>query len=278
MIVGVYVDGVKINNEKRWLTRVADTVQPSVDINSYARGGRPGVALSRAVYRNFVFPLEWFIIADDAADLVAQRDALTRYFRLKPDREVDQMRILGLELANGVIKEIPFVQSGFRSDISSADVHTCSMQVTLQTEAEYFTGNILKTKDVYVYEGGGMAIPMPIPMSMANNIGSTEYVLTNAGNAEYYPVITFYGPLDAFELENVTTGKSIAYSTALVSGANLVVDMYNHSAVLNGTINVLDDITGDWWWLAQGDNVIKLTSISGAGYAHIEYKDAYRGV
>lgn len=278
MITSVLVDGVAVNNSKRFLAGIKDGAGASVDINSYSRGGRDGVALAKPFYKGMVISMEWFIIADSASDLVAQRDEMARLFRLKVDRTGSQTKRLGFTLANGVTKEVPVVFTQFRSDISPEDVHTARILITAQSELEYMYEAAEQTLEVPIYAGAGMPIPMPIPMDFSTPLQDDDVVITNEGNAEYYPTIVMHGTLDTFNLTNVTTGKTLSYSGELDADDYLLLDFYNRTALLNGAINVLADITGTWWWLAIGDNTIKLTTGSGDGNAEVKYRDAYKGI
>ncbi len=278
MITTVLIDGVAVNNSKRFLTRVKDGAGASVDINSYSRGGRDGVALAKPFYKGMVISMEWFIIADSASDLVTQRDEMARLFRLKVDRTISQTKRLGFTLANGVTKEIPVVFTQFKSDISPEDVHTARILITAQSELEYMYESIEQTLNVPIFAGSGMPIPMPIPMDFSAPLQDDDVTITNDGNAEYYPKITLHGSLDTFNLTNSTTGQTISYSGELDADDYLVLDFYNRTALLNGAINMLSEINGTWWWLAIGDNTIKLTTGAGDGYAEVKYRDAYKGI
>lgn len=274
MITNVYIDGVQINNSKRYLVDVPGIGGADIDISSYARGGRDGVALSRGFYRGFVISMEFFIIADSASDLITQRDAFLKLFALK-DRELStRTKRLGFELADGTIKEIPVIFTAKKADPSRDSVHTCSVFITAQSEIEYFTTDSDSTKSIPIHQGGGMAIPMAIPMDMSDPIGGSLVVVTNNGNTTYYPIITVYGSFTGFSLTNGTNEKTLSYSGTLGATDVVVFDMYNRTALLNG-VNALDYVSGDWWGLTSGDNIIKLITTNGDGYASFAYRSAY---
>lgn len=279
MIQNVYIDGVQVNNDVTSLRAVSDVGAADIALDEYGRGGRSGRVLSTPFYRGFAISMEWFITARSYPDLITQRDRLARIFRLKPDKDTEQKRTLGFELANGVIKEIDVVFAPYRGNISPQDSTTSLLQVNAKSEVEFFTGRTVKTSTVGVYDGGGFGIPMGVPLDMSVSPEQQASVLTNDGNAEYYPLITISGELNAFDLTNETTNQTISYGVALESGDVLVLDMYNRTAVLNGSDNSLANITGDWWYLDSGDNSIKLTTTgTPTGSALITYKDAYRGL
>lgn len=277
MITAVTVDGVQVNNEYTFLSGVRDSTAAQTDLSSYSRGGRSGVALGNPFYRGFVIAMEWTVIGRTSEQLLQQRDRLARFFRLKPDKSANQSKILGFTMADGSTRQVPAIFSPYIGSIRSEDVNKTTIQITAQTELEYFVSSGEFNSTVNVLDLGGFAIPFDVPFAMDNAPSGTETVLNNLGNAEYYPTVTFHAPLDTPILINDTTSKQIQYSDELTSTDKLVLDFYERTAVLNGNQNALADISGDWWYLDSGNNVIRL-SASGTGYAEIKWRHAYRGI
>jgi hypothetical protein len=85
-----------------------------------------------------------------------------------------------------------------------------------------------------------------------------QVILNNIGTAPTNPVFTINGPLaSGWRLENSTTGMEEAFDIDLTTGDVLTIDNGAKSAMLNG--NVINGlVSGDWWTLARGANVIKL--------------------
>lgn len=109
------------------------------------------------------------------------------------------------------------------------------------------------------------------------NSGDTE-TITNGGNTDQWPVITVFpsGASTAFTLHNLTTGLNVVCSanahtviSDIDAPARVVVDLWaltikDHysGSPTSGTANMMDwlhESTSDFWWLAPGDNDIKLT-------------------
>jgi len=280
MISNVYINGVEITSSNVRISSVRDSINAGIDVSDYKRGGRAGVALSTPFYRNFVINMEFWIFATSPSDdLTTLRDNFVGYLRLVTDKDVEQKKTFGFKMSNGVTKEVPAIISDVRSDITQANLSHSVVSVTIRTELEYFTSSMGTNKTISVYEGGGMPVPMPVPMSMASPIGGPALILNNGGNAEYFPTIKVNGPFTGFVLKNNTTGKQIDYDGTLTGSQYLTLDMYNRVALVNGTSNALADISGDWWWLQPGNNEILLITSSGSGNAEFQdYKDAYRGL
>lgn len=76
------------------------------------------------------------------------------------------------------------------------------------------------------------------------NIDSISYV---------YPVWEVVGPAENPQISVLTTGTTLTYNGTITSTQKLEVNMLNHTATLNG-VNVLGNISGNWVYLAPGDN------------------------
>lgn len=278
MIDGILVNGVEITSDKIHLVGFADGASAAIEHNTYSRGGRDGVASGTPFYRGWVGSFQLHIVADTFAELADLRDYVALVFALNPNKSKPQTKRLGIRLANGVTKEAPVVFQKFGGDISPDKSVSSIIQISAQSEQEFLTSPTKNKAEVRIQNLGGMAVPMGVPMSMAEGASDVVTTITNKGNAESYPVITVHGPLDGFDIINQTTDITMSYSDELEEEDVLVIDMYRHTAILNGAANVLHKLTPNWWWLIPSDNIVKLISSSGSGYAEIEWHAAYRGV
>lgn len=88
---------------------------------------------------------------------------------------------------------------------------------------------------------------------------ANSVTLVNRGTAETYASIIVTGPLASgtWRISNETTGEDIKFNIALVAGDVMDIDFRNGIALLNG-FPVTATITGDFWKLQPGPNVIKL--------------------
>lgn len=68
-----------------------------------------------------------------------------------------------------------------------------------------------------------------------------------------YPVWEVSGPAENPQISIVTTGTTLTYNGTITNSQTLEVDMLSHTATLNG-VNVLSNISGNWVYLAPGDN------------------------
>jgi hypothetical protein len=279
MINHIYVNGIQVDNSKTFISKLGNTSSATVEFSNYQRGGVSGQILSRPLYRGVSISMDWFVTGNSVDDFIFQRDRLVGYFQ-NLESDFGYTKTLGIELANGVIKEIDVLFTTISSDLDSKDVIHDEFTLTAISEKEHFTSRESKTSSLVLRSLGGMAIPMKIPMTIRNNpVGETSEII-NSGNASAYPTITVSGAFaSGFTIDNETNGKQFNYGAALTLTDTLVVDFYNRTAIKNGTQNVLSYASGDWLTLNPGSNTV---FISGAdndtGSAVVLYKDTYRNI
>lgn len=74
-----------------------------------------------------------------------------------------------------------------------------------------------------------------------------------------YPIWEVVGPAENPTISDITTGTTISYNDTVALGETLIVDMFNKTALLNGT-SVVSKISGEWLYLKPGDNRIVYTA------------------
>lgn len=280
MLNDVKLSGVSILNSQRHITGIKGLGSPEVDVQSFSRGGRSGVALSSPFYRGHVFTVEFVIIGTSFTDYVTQRDQFLGMMRLQVDKDAEQKKTLEFILADSSVRKADVIVGYPKGDLDAEEKVHGKFTVPFYSEREYLRGNN-KTSTVYIFNGGGFAIPFAIPLDVSVTTGAQEQTLSNDGNTDSYPTVRVYGDMSSFDLVNVTTGKTLSCSEALAtSGDYIDFDFYNRTAVKNGTTNILNNVSGDWFWLQPGDNVIKLVTASTSADARAEltYQNAYLGI
>lgn len=141
-----------------------------------------------------------------------------------------------------------------------------------------------KTHVIAAFTGGGMAIPMGIPMDMSSG-GSTEATLVNSGNISAYPQITITGPVLNPTIINDMTGETLDLTYELTDAAeSVVIDTLRRTVIYYATsggspVNIRGAMTGDFISLMPGNNVVKLVLASTSdGVATFAWRDSYAGV
>ncbi len=157
------------------------------------------------------------------------------------------------------------------------------MLVELVSEYPYLQSQDQQSSDVFIYNGGGMSIPMALPMDMSTG-GSNEANLSSSDTIEAFPIFRFYGPLTNPSLQNVTTAKTLSVNYSLTSPTDYIeIDTINRTVNLciSGSIsNGRQYISGDFWTLQVGANIIHLgnTSFNATGKCVITWRDHFIGI
>lgn len=128
-------------------------------------------------------------------------------------------------------------------------------------------------------ENGGYVTPYDLPVNWQS--GGAPTIVTNNGNATYYPTITIYDEAHDPVITNQATGESFTLELSTVDGDELVIDMYNRTAKLNGS-DVLGNKTANsvWWGLLPGSNpiIFSTDTVSDPAYAEISWRNGVTGV
>jgi hypothetical protein len=124
----------------------------------------------------------------------------------------------------------------------------------------------------------GRSYPRSYPYDYGVAIETGQVNVPNNGNRETPALITVFGPVTTPDIFNETNGKRLKVNITLGSSETLVIDLLNHTVLLNGTANrrgLLDE--PNWYLLQPGDNFIRYRATS-AGPATIkfDYRHAWR--
>jgi len=280
MIKNILVNGIQVNNPKTFIQKLGNIASASVEFTDYQRGGASGQMLSRPLYRGMTINMEWFVKGDNLEDFIAQRDRLVGYFQ-NSIADTNYLKTLGFQLDNGITKEIDVLFTTVSGDLTPSDIIHSTFSVSAVSEREFLTSNFIKSGDLILLDKGGMAVPMDVPMNMANAPKGDPLIAINAGNAIAYPIITVYGVFgSSFNIVNDTTGETLTFNSGVGSTDEIEIDFYNRTAIKNGTTSVLGKISGSWLYLATGTNQLRITSgnASDTGHATVIFRDSYRNI
>jgi Siphovirus-type tail component, C-terminal domain len=140
-----------------------------------------------------------------------------------------------------------------------------------------------------------------LPFGLTENIGGRNYnkiynkvyaagsagndvIVSNTGDIETFPLITFYGPCSSPQMVLFRgDGKTMFLhlnGLSLLSPTDVaVVDVAKKTAILNNSGNVYNFAVGsDWWALEPGlENIVRYTADSGtiASHASVQWRNAY---
>jgi hypothetical protein len=174
--------------------------------------------------------------------------------------------------ANVTDAKVEYSQGGYMSDFL--------IQLTAGDPFFYSTdGGDEQSALVTRVTQGGYVTPYILPVSWDS--GSSPTVVTNNGEAVYYPRIELHDQADNPVIINQTTGERFELDINLVTSDLVVIDMFKRTVTLNGS-NIIGSKTDDstWWGLQVGPNSIVLDSASGSDTvtAEIFWRNGVRGI
>ena len=126
--------------------------------------------------------------------------------------------------------------------------------------------------------GGGYITPYVLPVVW--EAGTQPNIINNVG-AEVLPQIILNGKWTNPVITNLTTNKFIKLNLTSAVGDKIIIDMRERTITLNdGSILPYRDSNSDWWAIANGLNVIEVTSSSqtDTSEAIIRYREQYLGI
>jgi hypothetical protein len=278
MINNVYLGTDQLDSAHRILQAIRNLTFPEISYQSVKRGGYPGQKLSVGKPRSYKFSTEWIVIGDTFSDLATQRQSFAEILGKILE---DGGKTFKINKANGVNIQIEVKAITVAGDISANDPLMSNMLVELEAEYPYLQSQTEQSTDINIFNGGGMSIPMSIPMSMGVG-GANEVILTNGGNAAAYPTFIFYGPLQNPSLTNLTTGKTFSLAYNLTDSSQyIVVDTFNRTVMLySGGVNVRAYVSGDFWTIARGANTVHLSAgtYNTQGKCTVKFRDHFLGI
>jgi len=105
-----------------------------------------------------------------------------------------------------------------------------------------------------------------------------SFTVTNAGNRPAPATITITGPVTTPQIVSDTAGATLTFNITLDVSDVLVIDLLNHTVVLNGSTNRRGTLLAANWFLLQpGDNIMRYrTAIGSVTTATVAWRDTWR--
>lgn len=246
---------------------------PRLNTEVASRGHYHGSNIGYSYYEGRVLLIEGRIIGSSPEDYQEKRKKLSEnldamldqqyvYFELRSGKILRIRAILGKEI------EMPY---------EAGNMVMGSFSFQLVTDSHLFEDMFESTEEITVFEVGGFSVPFDVPLDMDDTTDEFGGLITNGGNGFVFPTFTFTGTAENITLTNQSTGEIINIEYAITDGDELVVDTYNRVAMLNGTTNVSQYITGYWIKLKPGLNIIRLTAetYTDTASVSVNYRDGY---
>lgn len=277
MIKSITLGTDVLTNEKRFCLSISNLSFPEVVYSSQEKGSFFGKKISTIKLRSFKFSTEWVVLGSDFSDIVTQRKNFLKYIG---GIISEGGKILKIENADGNVLQITVKGLNVSGDINPDNQLATPFLIDFDAEYPFLQSPTDNISEIPIFSGGGMGIPMGIPMSMAVG-GSAAANVVNDGNYDAYPLYTFYGVMQNPTLTNQTTGKSMSLTYNLTATSQyIVVDSYLRTVVFYaGGNNVRQYFTGDFFTLPPGINALKLTVGSGtSGKVGVSFKNNYLSI
>lgn len=277
MIDAVSLGGTSLTDGKYHLMSM-QAGYPQISHTIVNRGNFHGAKIYPGKFQSMRINTEWNVVGTSFSDFATQRE---NFRKTISTILATGAKTLSIQKSNGTTLTASIKAAKLSADIKSEDGVGGTFLVEFDAEYPFLLGSVLHSQDVSIYSGGGMAIPMPIPLDLSNG-ASNLATITAAGEFTAYPTITFKGPLINPTLTNLTTGEqlSIAYTLDTVTD-QIQIDTYNRTATLlpSGS-NARAYISGDFLTLQPGDNslVLGAGTYNASAKATVEFYDHYLGV
>jgi Phage tail protein len=244
---------------------------------------RDGDYLGSVRQAGLVLVLAGKIVGVDRDDLRARERTLRA--ALAPTSATWRLRVAGRvgdpeDLTADVRTSAPFRCS----DTADHSRRFKDFQVALRAADAVLYGADEELVTAYPVAGsGGLDFPLDFTMDFVAEPGAEDLgeTVTNAGDADAWPVLRVYGPMTYPRLENLTTGAVTVLTGTIAEDAYVEVDARASSPLtLNGATSVysmLDRTASTLWPLVPGANQVRVRAAAFSGSARLEvyWRNAY---
>jgi hypothetical protein len=116
-----------------------------------------------------------------------------------------------------------------------------------------------------------------LPLTLSAGTILVDPIVANAGDVDAWPQWLITGPASSVSLRNVTTGKGITLTNAIVAGTTVAIDTRPGTKTVRDGNGLAVPYTGSLWPLVPGDNQARFeaTFVSGATSVRITYAAGY---
>lgn len=256
--------------------------QPSIRLPSFDRPNVDGAVVPSQLYGGRLITFNGKVYASDVATYRTRRRTLESAVNIKKIITGGFNPItLKLTTMDDLALQVEVYTRKF--DFPDKLLMAGNYKVEFFAPTLYLVSQAIRSQIVYVYDGGGMAIPTAIPTPFNANASALS-ILNNAGNVDAYPQIIITGPLDDPAITNESTGQVLNLDYTLTSGQYIAIDtdlrtVLYYSGVGASPTNIRDKMTGDFITLSPGNNTIKLAVAAfAAGNAQFSWRDSYSGI
>lgn len=242
--------------------------------------GNHGIFIEDSLYGERILVIKFQIIGSSVSDYKSRYEQFTEAIDIT-DRTTKTMTIVD---SNSVSYEVSGIPTLYTGKHGNGQTLFDEFTFTFLCENWYFSSSTLNSEIIYLSDSVGLAIPLVIvPISFGAGTGG-QATITNSGNVDSYPIITFYGELVEPLIRNNTTGEEFRYLATINSGDYIIVDMEAKTVTDQDGANQLGNVgttQRDFFALQPGDNVLQFShndvySIDPS--AVVEWRDSYLAI
>ena len=285
----IYLDSLQIHDNTSdigyfVMPNIQGLEKPEIRLPSFVRPNTDGAVVPNQLYGGRLITLEGKVYANDISTYRSRRIALETATGIQRDTSGN---LKPITLKFKTMDDISLQVEVYTRQLVFADEYLThgKFKLDLFAPSLYLVGQTLLSSDIFVFFGGGMEIPMAIPMSM-NQSGSSVTELTNSGNVSSYPIYTLFGPLTNPTFTNLTTGKSFTLNYTLSSSSeNITIDTIKRTVIYRPTqngnpTNIRQYFSGDFVTLVPGVNQVKLSNsnYNNQAFCRVVWRDSYSGI
>lgn len=182
----------------------------------------------------------------------------------------------------GVSERVFFVKPrGIRYDwTTERRIGMCHVQFVAFAEDPRAYDSALSTV-VIAYGGAagpGFAFSFGFNLNFGGATSPAGANVNNLGNRPAPAILTIQGPISNPLIANDTLGQVLNFTIDLTASDTLVIDLANHTVLLNGVTNRRSSLQlPNWFLLAQGTNFIRFGGTNGVGSTlTVAFRSAWR--
>lgn len=252
---------------------------PDVRISYYEKPGEYGAYVSNQLYGARLVTLEGTVFGSSLAEFNQRRRTLQSTIQITKDANSTP---IAKTLKFTTMDDLALQATCYARKFNLVDVGLLNARFYIELYCPDFglESQSLKSYTISAPVGGGAVLPWILPVVFSGSTGGTQ-IVSNAGNANAFPILTLTGPLTSPVVTNQTTGKYMSLNMTIASGSTVTINM-KEKTILQGSTPVVGNknLASEWWWVQSGDNTISLStgSTGDTGNVQIEFRDTYIGV
>ncbi len=278
MVTGLTLGGQSLISDQIYLTAFKNGSFPATVYTRSKRGGYQGNKLVTPSFASYQFVLDFTIVGKSFSDLALQRDI---FFGILGTIHSAGVQTLIATRSDGTSRQIDIKAISVTGDLTTDDGVSSLVEITLEAEYPFLQSNQPQSQDILIYNGGGMSVPMGVPLDISNN-AQTLITVVNNGNYPAYPIFNFVGVLTNPSITNNTTGETLSFSYTLSdSSHSILVDTYQRTVLLLPSGNIgRQYATGVFWTIPVGESTITLGNANqtDGGKCTLTFRDTFLNI